>query len=666
MILYTLLCYALPAQTTAEIQKSFEAKQSDELYEIFQKEGFNPQKQLLQGSFSQDFPYNIIIRKEANNDSEKKLAIVFARQNFQLFLDDYIEFIRYVQSQTFPYAIDIVFTANDQNDTAENIRLQTGLMYKPEGSTTYAENLGVNENVAALIIMPGTNTAGTGVSFSLIDEIIAITPGGITSAGTTEIVSLGFFQALINSFTKSNVVYTIRGYFLSLYRLGLTAGSPLVGTWLDFDIPSVLLDMTQSNSANVFKMIYTLLDEYAFADITNTDVHYSLMNVFSHVFFVSGRLYIIFLLLFTAIVLFGFCNLSFVRGKHKHIHRKEFLKTWYLIPLIILCTGFFLFVSQTIIQKIMIEYNSFPIFAFFAKIILALLFLFLFSFLQFTVKLPITGFIYAYILSISGLINIIIFATLEITLIPFFVLQYFIIRISQRLRKLVPIMLCLILMVLPYIPFIISLNSLDYSFVAEFIIHANFGINILMACFLLPFEIMAIRIFIRLKLWAMRLKTSPIKILKQVLIIFVSIVFLCFLIIIISNYLHSTQVNSLSPNNSQISLNDSISVTASHTLYFENNVQTLEITSQYDIVRCIIEISADNPLPVFDANYPYNILEKPFTAVFDLSDYPPEPLILTFTTQAMQKSTCTGTAWIQTDEGIKQVLFTYDADTTNE
>ena len=50
---------SIPLQ--AETVKSEQALYSDFLYDFFARKGLNPERQLLQNTLSQDFPYNVIV-----------------------------------------------------------------------------------------------------------------------------------------------------------------------------------------------------------------------------------------------------------------------------------------------------------------------------------------------------------------------------------------------------------------------------------------------------------------------------------------------------------------------------------------------------------------------------------------------------------------------------
>ncbi len=634
--------------------KSEEAVLSDTIFNTLYENGMNPTRQLLDSSLSENFPYNIVISHNSNTetDQQKKLVIVFP-QSEKLYYDNIFQLVSNIKENNITYPIDILFTANDL-ESVQNFSRNSEIMYNPSGSLTYIQSLFETKNIASIIIMPenrGTISSDS-FKFSLFPERVELTPGGISITGESYISPLSFFSTIINSFAKQDIPYTIKGYFLTLYQLGLIADDYIIGAWLENEIPSVSITLNESNTKNVFFMLDSLLEEYPSIDFSNQDTNYSFLQLFSQTFFITEKMLLTLVVLVSATVLFGFFNFSFIKGRHKHVHKKELIKTWYIIPAMILSTGFFLFIAQKLVIGIIPYESGFVVLSFILKIVFAVLFLMLFSFLQYVVRVPLTGFIYAYTLSLSSAFNIIIFSIVEITLAPLFIGQYIVVQISQRMRRIVPIMLCLIFMTLPYFPLVFNIVHVNSILNVESIMNADIGMNMLLAFFMLPFQLMVIRILTRLKLWGMRLKTNKQKIVKESLFV-VCLITLIFTITVIASQIYESADSEESTKNVEIS--ETLHVSNSKKYQFENTLQTIEIVSDYTVVRYVIELKTQNALPIFDANYPYDILSKPFTAIFNLDDYPPNPLKVDFTTQNDNSIICAITAWVNTDTGIKKI-----------
>ncbi len=641
------------------LQKSVQALQSDILYESLLDYGLNPKKQLLSNTLSNDFPYNIVLEYNANIESEnkKKLILTFS-QDILPYLDDIVYFYNYLSTTSIDYAIDILFSANDLNPLNKNNAEYQSYSFSPQGSNTYIQSLVNKTHTAAIIITDETtiNDETENNSFQLFENLVEIIPGGTSSSNEANLVPLGFFKTIINSFAESGTNYYIKGYFLSLYRLHFIEDNILLGTWLENEIPSVSIKMTHENSDNIFIMLQSLINNFNETNFLDKDINYTFFQFLSQTFFVSERLVLLLIILVTAIVLFGFFNLSFVTGVHRHIHKKEFLKIWYLIPIIVLLTAFFLFVSQNIVRSIFPSNLDFDILAFILKIIFSVLFLLLFSSLQYLVKLPLTGFIYAYILSVSAASNIIIFSLVEITLAPLFICQYIIVQISQRMRRIVPIVICLVLMASPYFPLLLNIVNSNQILNISSVLNSSFIINLLLACFMLPFQIMVIRILTRLKLWGVRSKTNKKKIAKQSIVV-ISVV-VCITVVSVI-FVQTQSTSKFRQTDAVEDINESFNLVNTQKTQFGNILQTLEIRSEMEVIRYDIELKSDNIIPIYDANYPYDILSKPLSAIFTLDEYSPNPLVLNFTTQNNTDIHCYIDAWVKTPDGIEKVHIDY-------
>ena len=236
-------------------------------------------------------------------------------------------------------------------------------------------------------------------------------------------------------------------------------------------------------------------------------------------------------------------------------------------------------------------------------------------------------------------------------LIPVFIFEYVIISISRSMRKLIPLILCSLCMLLPYIPFIEVIAGFDAQLCAYFISEASFLFNVLYAAFLLPFAIMIIRILLRFKLWKRR-ETASKKSIRMQAVFVISFAALFFIALFTVSLLTAAAQESAALKKPQ-KKSDSVSLSFERTAQLGRSLFTLKLSSERPVVRYYIEISSSSVLPVFEANYPYDMFVKPAAAVFALDDYPPDPFILNFSTKGIQNTLCTVIAVIEADEGIR-------------
>ena len=67
--------------------------------------------------------------------------------------------------------------------------------------------------------------------------------------------------------------------------------------------------------------------------------------------------------------------------------------------------------------------------------------------------------------------------------------------------------------------------------------------------------------------------------------------------------------------------------TQSISLFEFNN---LNINSNNNVIKYDISINSPSLIPIYDANFPYDIMTERSTALFNLNEYPPKNLTLSF------------------------------------
>ncbi len=645
--LFLLFSQILFAQEN-EIKKSTQALKSDELYRIFLKNNSNPQKQLLENTQSEEFPYNIIINNEVaeQDTNEIKLTIVFPQEIVIDYIPQILSLIEFIKENNVTYSVEILFSANDIIDSEKDYTKNSFA-----GTTTYIQNLTDTSKTATILISPETTNSIT-TNISLLEDYVKFSPTGMDANNTNELVEFGFFSAIINSMAKADVSYFIEGVLLSLHRLNLIKGDLQVGKWLSNDIPAVAVYINKTNNHKIFAMLESLLTEFNANVFKNTDLNYGYLEIFSVTFFVKEIAYLLMFILCVAITLFIFCHISFINGAHKNIHKQEIARTWYLLPIIVIATTLILFLSQAIVLTMVQSNSSSMLFPFILKIIYTILIALLFSSLRHIFKFPITGFIYAYMLSISAVFNIILFSIVEITLMPLFIIQYLIVQASQKVRKGIVLIICYVLMFLPFVPFIINLAHSNTILQLTNITNAHIAVNILIAFFMLPFQLMTIRIFIRLKLWTTKLKFN-----LKTMIIRLSIVF--FMVILLTIMLIVTKREPIREQNfTQYLNNTGIITTNIHSQEKYGNIShTLSLETNEKIIRYSIELYSNTTLPIYTANYPFEILEKPNTAIFTLDENPPNPFVLEFLSDGKNDIICKITTWIEINSTPQKIYI---------
>ena len=65
-------------------------------------------------------------------------------------------------------------------------------------------------------------------------------------------------------------------------------------------------------------------------------------------------------------------------------------------------------------------------------------------------------------------------------------------------------------------------------------------------------------------------------------------------------------------------------------IIFDKQEIDLNLKSTNDIIKYEISISSPSLIPIYDANFPYDVMTERGTAIFNLDEFPPENLTLSF------------------------------------
>ena len=631
VVTFILLFFLMTFIVAQPVVKSSEATTSDKLFLLFENLGFTPQKQLLTNSLSDNFPYNITLAFRTKQDviAENSITVLVSQEQAGYYLNEFKNLFSYLQDNTEQsLPINFVFTANDENITDSL-----------SGTKTYAESI-QKKNTNFILCLDATNEKNS--------HTLAITPGGRTVSGKGIICSSSVMKTVLETCYDLNIPFSIQGFFLPLYRLGFINTSTRLSYMLQEGFPAISIALNKASISNLFVFLKSFSNYAINWNNSKTDIHYSVFKLPRHALFLSENIYIILLIISAAITLFLLFGLTFMQGPHSHIHRKEFSKTWPIIPVGIIITTTFLILTQNITQLILPTTLN-PMIVLCIKITLTLLFAILFSFIQHLFKFPMTGFIYGFLLTIVSFLNIFIFAIIDLPLTLLFVLEYCIIYTTRKIRNVIAISSITIFIILLFIPFLITISRFNDVYTQQLISNTPFFINFIFAWLIVPLEIMLIRIAVRSKAWGRHPSITKQKIIIRIIITIVSI------IVIILGSTIITHIISL-PNKNKLEKNSDIPnlliLKPSQTYLFDRSFAQLQISSRIPILHYKIIIESLNPLPILEANYPYDMLNAPGIAIFNFDEYPPNPLTLSFTYNSNYEVICKVTAYYMYENSL--------------
>ena len=598
---------------------------SDSLLYTLSESGVETEIQLLSGSLSEEFPYSILFSTKSTNQYPlHKLCIIIPQKTAILLEEELINFLKLLQNKKTPYYIDVLLSADDYSPIPEDI-----LPSIPAGTATYIENLDTNEYTAAIIISDGINPSikeKTTISFS--------TKGKSTPPN--------FLKRIIDSFSKTQTKYILNSSLLAFYRLGIINSDEILTYLLNQEIPAMYF----TPSLNVFGGIEYFIYNQIPIDNENWDSQYFFTNLFGTPIFVTEKILVFVVLLAIAIGLFLIC-FSFLLGKTAFSRKKEFAKTAILVPIITIILFASLSLGQILIKRIIPQYNNYPITVSILKLLITISLYLIFSRVRFFLKFPQRTYIYGFLLTLVTFINIFIFSLCDLSFFFFFFGAYIITYLSRAVKNTPLLSLAFFTIVLIFVPiFFTDFESLKQ--ILAFVNNANIIHNIFIALFLTPFVLMVIRILVLEKLYKNNKLSNYKKLIKQLVILTSIFAGLIIYSSVIEFVITKTQPNSKNILTiTQDDKTDFFKANITEKVIFEKKEIDLSLESNNQIIKYEISISSPILIPIYDANFPYDVMTERNTAIFNLDEYPPQNFTLSFSASNKYPITIDILAYVQ-------------------
>ncbi len=590
-------------------------------------DGYVVTKQLLTGSLSADFPYNLVISLPSTLENPiHRLFILISQDDAESYYAQVKDLISTFINSPSPYPVDILLSAND---TTSHPALSNSL----SGITSYIQNL---DSVL--------NTTAIELQFSKEKQSHDI----LLQTGTKGHVNHSKITiSILESLESYSLTHTIIGRYNSLYRMGFVTVSPVLSYILLHEIPAFTMIISPESFSTVSKALSAFTKTPPPANLENWDNNYTLLQFADKRFVISENLLMNVIIIVSGVSLFFLCSFSFLVGKTTHLRKEELSRTWYLLPIIIGITGIFLFFSQKLTMLIFPSWQQNSLTALILKLAIGLVFLSFVSLGQYLFSFPLTSFIYGYLLLIVSFINVFIFTTADISLFIPFSIEYILVYATRTVKRKRGIVTAAILMIIPFAPYILFLDQETRNNLLLRAVQTDFLGNILFACAAVPFEIMWIRIMVRMKLFGKQKGVS----LKQILVELggtALIVIMIALTVGIVRSKSSIEYKNKAQNTIiQSSSNSYVTATTERSTLFNKANTIVTFSTTLPVLRYNILIKSQSLLPIYDANYPYDSLKQEGTAVFTLDDFPPNPLVLRFSSPSDYDTELLVTAYLQ-------------------
>lgn len=380
-----------------------------------------------------------------------------------------------------PVAVSLIVTEGDASALPEAVR--TGW---PEGTNEAISALEEAESQAVFLVLPeGPARLRSGSSK------VILYPG----AGR-QTTPRWMLQRSIDAFSSRGIACDLAESRLILYRIGWKTGPELLGVWLDAGIPAIALEA----SGDVTSALVELAASFRSGIPAANDRHYLVNRVGSRYLFIGETMMAIVLMAATAVFLFVIFILSFLIGKKSEQHLRDLFHVWWLPFAYLLINLAALYAGQGLVSALLsfrfghsLAWEILPLISLGSKFLLAWFFMSVFSSFGQLMRFPEDSFIYGYIASISCLLNVFVFLSLDFSLCVPFLAVYLVSFAAYHFRP--PALQALFILILcaPFVPYVANLAGRNREAIGQLYTGAGFW-NLRLALFLMPFQLMISRL----------------------------------------------------------------------------------------------------------------------------------------------------------------------------
>ena len=606
-------------------QNSPEIEISNRLYTHLAEEGFSPTKQLLAAEGS--FPYSILLRHDNQTDRQdlevNRLIITMPQDMALQYLQETVSLLKKMEDATI--SVTLALLANERPPFPREEGAPAEQQWHPSGSQILLDNTADADSCAIVMLETPIQPP----------KQVTVVPGA-----NGMMTPLWLLQQLPLPIPHNSLI---------TYRLNLAAENPVLAPFFQAGMAAVAvkLDPSQGEQAQeVFSALEAMVQEFTSVESAEgSSENYMVFSLLDN-FWIGEEIFILLYLVITILVLALLSGFSFI-GRRGAANRRAFFKIWYLIPITILLSTLFLWLGQLVATSFIeaAPANTFAIMGIktiFSFITISLPFIF-----HLRLRLNISQFVYGYLLTLVAAMNVFIFTSIDLVLLLIFVMEYIVIYFSRLTRRIVPLVVASLVMLLPFIPY--ALNILEYASRDKLLSMAYCGIwgNILYACILTPFQIMWLRILGRIDLFGTHRNISRFRMFAAAGLTMGALVVSMTLLVGLGSLLLYRTIPGMKESETEktpqgyilveseepVPLNISVGQTG----YLELRSVTVEIDADLPVLRFDLEVRSPGGLPVYDSVLDFQTTqeadgsEQVFVSRFLIPDYPAEQNSLQYT-----------------------------------
>lgn len=606
---------------------------SESVYSLLKQNGFSPSKQEIASTGHDNFAQNIAVSFSSKNQKKKQEAFTdnlrysvildISQEDFYKYQKEILVFLKQLKSSTIQCDAIFLFSALTKPIIKASSRIS--------GSASFASLIEDEDGYSAIAIQIGQTKKNT-----------------ILTGTENSTTPLWLSKQTVEAFRRTDKPFDFPNVISSVYRIGLLKGENRMTAFIKNGIPAVTVSLSDINELDV---ISDFLVNYDSSGTDQWDQHYFFFpsQKFGNSFFINERFFLLTGIILAIVTIFLLCMFSFTEKNSIKIKR-ELLKNLYFIPLTLFVSTAGLLAGQAISFIFSNGLISNPAIQFGIKILISLFFVSIIFIFHNFFRIPANILIYSYLIQFIALFNIFVFSFRDIMFFILFGIEYLIIFFSRNCKKNISLIIILILMQLPFLPYAdiilvrgekIDLSSSIYSSLIQ-----NFSIAIA----IFPFQIIWLKILTNIEIFN---RNKGYSIRKTILLGTVSTVsiltFALCAMLLISRFFFEPANKINKEKELNIAHNNKSTCTLAVQRHEFSGMATtqLKISSKENALRYMVYVaSLDSRIPVYDSIYDFEVtqLQNPETNKKDevisflIPDYPPKNMTIVYASDASCKS----------------------------
>jgi len=469
-------------------------------------------------------------------------------------------------------------------------------------------------------------------------------------------------QSVVSSLAATDYEWTLAQTRQPLYRLGWTERNERLEAFLKSGIPALVIQWNDPDPLILSQLVLDLPNPLP----DHWDRHFLIFTLRGTLFFIGEEVSLFIVISAFALILLFLFVFGFLFGKRSEQRLRDFLRLWWLPFMYLAVTTLSLTLAGNLVKWLFAYrlgnpegWRLMPAVAFTGKILITWFFVTLIGSFNQLIRFPRDSFIYGYIASIVCLVNLIVFASLDFSLAMLFLSVYFISFVMYRLDHPVLHLPAVILLAIPFVPYIQALVTADSTVLAP-LVQTNTAWNLRMAFFIMPFQLFLSRFLVSLGHFG-RSKSFylPVNLMLSFVLFVVGLAGILFLPVTTENrplnvsirQYTDTQgsrietqslawpdqilaVPALSQTEFQsITADQYITVDYSSRTFLERRLVFVRVTPRITADLLEVRIERAQGFPIFDASVPFERQDGGRTAVFRIKDSRTRVFELEFSTE---------------------------------